>query len=175
MDKNDHVVIGVFEDSDEARTAIEKLKQWNKASKDVNLGAIGLLYKDGDQVKTEVGRRTVQGAKVGAVVGVIAGVLSGGLAAIPGAAGGALVGSALGAFFKRSLHLTENECNAIGMDLDLGKAAVVVLVDDYELTPASMTMHQLGADVRTYAVPEHAVNEAATALAASTAGEDTVL
>jgi hypothetical protein len=29
-----------------------------------------------------------------------------------------------------------------------------------------MTMHQLGADVRTYAVPEHAVNEAVTALAA---------
>lgn len=167
MDKNDHVVIGVFEDTDAAREGIEKLKQWDKAAKDIKLGAIGLLYKDGDQIKTEVGRRAGQGAKVGAVMGVIAGVLSGGLAAIPAAAGGALAGGALGAFFKQSLHLTENECNAIGMDLELGKAAVVVTVDDYEVTPTSTTMHQLGADVRTYAIPEHAVHEAAQALADS--------
>lgn len=166
MDKNENVVIGVFEDTSGARAAIEKLKQWDKASHDVSLGAVGLLYKDGDQVRTEVGRETGQGAKVGAVVGAIAGVLVGGVGALPGAAGGALVGGALGAFFKQSLHLTEAECNAIGMDLDLGKAAVVVTVDDYEVTPTSTTIHQLGGQVKTYAIPEHAVHEAAEALAA---------
>jgi outer membrane lipoprotein SlyB len=164
MDKNDHVVIGVFEDTDEARAAIEKLKDWDKAAPDVKLGAIGLLYKEGKNVRTEVGRQAGQGAKVGAVIGVIAGVLSGGLGAIPGAAGGALVGGALGVFFRQSLHLTETECNAIGMDLDMGKAALVVTVDEYEVRPTSMTMHQLGAEVKTYTIPEHAVHEVAKAL-----------
>jgi outer membrane lipoprotein SlyB len=164
MDKNDHVVIGIFEDPFEARAAIEKLKQWDKDTHDVKLGAIGLLYKDGSDVKTKVGHQTGRGAKVGAVVGVIAGVLSGGLAAIPAAAGGALVGGALGAFFKQSLHLTENECNAIGMDLDLGKAALVLTVDEYEVTPASLTMHQIGGEVRTYMIPADAIHEASQAL-----------
>jgi outer membrane lipoprotein SlyB len=166
MDKNDHVVIGVFESITEAHEAIEKLKDWDKAAADVKLGAIGLLYKEGESVKTDVGRQTGQGAKVGAVIGVIAGVLSGGLGIIPGATGGALVGGALGAFFKQSLNLTETECSAIGMDLDLGKAAVVVAVDEYEVRPTSMTMHQLGAEVKTYTIPEHAVHEAAKALEA---------
>ncbi|MFO7663038.1 MAG: DUF1269 domain-containing protein [Chloroflexota bacterium] len=166
MDKNDHVVIGVFEDTNEAHQAIEKLKDWDKAASDVKLGAIGLLYKEDESVKTEVGSQAGQGAKVGAVVGVIAGVLSGGLGIIPGAAAGALAGGALGAFFKKSLNLTETECSAIGMDLDMGKAAVVVTVDEYEVRPTSMMMHQLGAEVKTYTIPEHAVHEAAKALEA---------
>ncbi len=164
MNRNENVVIAVFEDGPSAEAAIERLKQWDKASEDVKLGAIGLLYKEDGQVKTTVGHQTGRGLMVGAVVGVIAGVLTGGVGLIGGAAAGGLMGGALGSFFRQSLHLTAEECNALGMELDLGKAAVVVNVDEYEIAPTSLNLEHAGGVAKVYAIPKEAVDEAAAAL-----------
>lgn len=59
--------------------AIEQLKRWDKASDHIKLGAVGLLYKEGEKVKSEIGHQGERGLKVGALVGVIAGVLTGGV------------------------------------------------------------------------------------------------
>ena len=160
MNENENVVVAVFEDGTAAEAAISGLKQWDKASEDVKLGAIGLIYKEGDAIKTTVGRQTTRGLKVGAVVGVIAGVLTGGVGLIGGAAAGGLIGSALGSFFRQSLHLTEAECSALGMELDLGKAAVVVNVDEYEIAPTRLNLEHAGGAVKVYAISKEAMDEA---------------
>lgn len=161
MDKNEHVVIAVFEDRAAAEAAVEHLKKWDKASGDIKLGAIGLLYKDGNEVKSVIGHQTGRGAKVGALVGIITGVLTGGVGLAGGAAAGGLLGGATGSFFAKSLHLNEAECNALGMELELGKAAVVVTCDEYELTPTRSTLEHIGGAIKVYVVPGDAVDEAA--------------
>jgi outer membrane lipoprotein SlyB len=164
MDKNEHVVVAVFEDQAAAEGAIEKLKAWDKASNDVKLGAIGLLYKDGDEVKASVGNQAGRGLKVGAIVGLIAGALTGGLGLAAGAAAGGVTGGLAGSFFAKSLNLNEEACNALGMELDQGRAAVVVMLDEYEVSPTKSTLGRAGGVARVYLVPSDAVDEAAAAL-----------
>lgn len=149
MDKNEHVVVAVFEDRTAAEVAIEHLKKWDKAKDDIKLGTIGLLYKEGNEVKSVIAHQSGAGAKVGALVGIITGVLKG---------GAGLVG---GSFFAKSLHLNEAECNALGMELELGKAAVVITCDEYELTPIRSTLEHIGGVAKVYVVPGDAVNDAA--------------
>jgi len=172
VDKNENVVVAVFEDRPAAEAAIERLKQWDKASEDIKLGAVGLLYKDGDRVKSAINRRTGSGLKVGAIVGVIAGVLSGGIGLIGGAVAGGLLGGVLGGFFTKSLNLTQEECNLLGMELEMGKAAVVITVDEHELVPTRLNLEHSGGVCKVYAVPKEAVNEAAAAVQARWAEEE---
>lgn len=161
MDKNEHVVVAVFEDRTAAEAAVEHLKKWDKANDDIKLGAIGLLYKEGNEVKSVIGHQMGRGAKVGALVGIVSGVLTGGVGLVGGAAVGGLLGGATGSFFAKSLHLNEAECNALGMELELGKAAVVVTGDEYELTPIRSTLERIGGATKVYVVPSDAVDDAA--------------
>lgn len=172
MDRNESVVVAVFEDRSTAEAAIEGLKGWDKASDDVKLGAIGLLFKEDGRVRSVIGHQTGRGLKVGAIVGVIAGVLSGGIGLAGGAAAGALLGGALGSFFSKSLNLARAECDALGMELELGKAAVVVTVDEYELSPIRLNLEHAGGVCKLYDVPQEAVNEAAAAIQARWAEEE---
>jgi hypothetical protein len=164
MDTNENVVVAIFEDKAAAEAAIEQLKKWDKASDDIKLGAVGLLYKEGEKVKSEIGHQSGRGLKVGALVGIIAGVLTGGVGLLGGAAAGGLMGGATGAFFAKSLNLNEAECNALGMELDLGKAAVVVTCDEYEVKSTRLTLENAGGVTKVYVVPGEAVGEAAKAL-----------
>lgn len=164
MDKNENVVVGIFEDRAAAELAIERLKQWDKASDDIKLGAVGLLYKEGDEVKSIINHQSGRGLKVGALVGLIAGVLSGGIGLVGGAAAGSLMGGVAGTFFAKSLNLNEAECNTIGRELDLGKAAVVVTCDEYELVPTRNTLEKAGGIVKLYVVPADAIEEAVTSM-----------
>src|SRR3954451_3215334 len=124
--KNDHVVIAIFNGQDAAKQAIQGLQSWDDANEDIKLGAIGTIYKDGDKIKTHVGRKTGSGAKVGSILGVIAAVLSGGVTLIAGVAAGLIGGGAIGSFFKKSMHMTKEEVEALGPKLDAGHVAVVV-------------------------------------------------
>lgn len=160
MNKNENVVVAIFEDRAAAEAAIERLKKWDKASDDVKLGAIGLLYKEGEEVKASIGHQGGRGLKVGALVGVIAGVLTGGIGLVGGAAAGGLAGGALGSFFTKSLHLNESECNALGMELELGKAAVVVTCDEHEIKPTQLNLEHAGGVAKVYIVPADAMDAA---------------
>lgn len=104
-DLNENVVIGFFADKDAADEAIKGLKQWDKVNDHIKFGAIGTITKDGDKIKTHVGRKTGKGALIGAGVGVIAAVLTGGASII----GTTVLGGALGAFFKKSTGLTKED------------------------------------------------------------------
>lgn len=156
--KNDQVLVALFSNVDAADTAVEALKQWDKANDDIKLGAVGTLIATPEgEIKTHVGHKAGKGAKTGAVVGVIAGVLSGGVTVIGGLVGGAVAGGVLGAFFKKSTHLTEDEIAKIGEELKSGKAAVVVTCDDFEVEATKAQFVELGGEVWTYQVPDDAL------------------
>jgi uncharacterized membrane protein len=161
--KNENVVIAFFSDASAADNAVASLKNWDRANDEIKLGAVGTITKEGDKVKTHVGRRAGKGMTIGAVVGAIAAVLTGG-AVIGAALGYGALGGVLGAFFKKSTHLSQEEIDQIGAELDTGKVAVVVTCDAHEIHQTSQQLLDLGGTVRTYTVPAEAVEEAAPAL-----------
>lgn len=162
-DKNENVVITIFPSQEAADEAIEGLKQWDRVNDHIKLGAIGTISKDGDKVKTHVGRKVGKGVVVGATVGIIGAVLTGGATLIAGAVGAGTLGGALGAFFKKSLNLTKEEIDQIGQELDEGKVAAVVTCDDFEIESVTEFMSGPTTTVRTYRVPEEALTEASEA------------
>lgn len=159
--RNDNVVLAFFADRTTAESAIEGLKTWDNVNYDFELGAVGLIYKDGDKIKTKVGRKTGKGAAVGAVVGVIGAVLTGGASLIVSALGAGALGGALGSFFKQSAHLTHEEIAQIGQELEGGRVAVLVRCDDFEIPLVTEFMEGSQGTVRIYKVPEDALVEAA--------------
>jgi uncharacterized membrane protein len=163
MAKDQNVVIAYFASEEAANSAIDILKNWDKASKDIQLGAIGTMYKKDGKVKTKVGRKTGGGARTGAILGIIAGVLSGGITVVGGAVAGGAGGGILGSFFKKSLHLSKEEIAAMGEKLDAGNVAVVVTCDDSEVEGASAQLRDAGGTLTTFTVPEEALDEAAAA------------
>jgi uncharacterized membrane protein len=170
---NEHVVIAIFAHQTAAEQAIDSLKSWDYVNLDVKLGAIGTVAKDGDKVRTHVGRKTGKGASVGAIVGVIAAVLSGGVTLLGGVFGGAAMGGVIGAFMKQSLQLTEEEIQSLGRELDGGKVALVVLCDTVEIEPVTTQLAGLGGQIHAYDVPKEAVAATSAALAAESAPAET--
>jgi hypothetical protein len=162
--KNDHVVVALFASAEAAETAAEYLQNWDKASDDIKLGAVGIMVATPEgKIKTHVGRKAGKGAKTGAIVGMVAGVLTGGVTVIGGLVGGSVLGGVTGAFFKKSTNLTEDEMNKIAEELKSGKAAVVVTCDDHEVAATQDHLAMSGGTVWTYQVPAEALDEAAAA------------
>jgi uncharacterized membrane protein len=171
--KNEHVVIAIFADQTAAEQAVDSLKSWDQASSEIKLGAIGTIAKEGDKVRTHVGRKTGKGASVGAILGVIAAVLSGGVTLLGGVVGGAALGGVIGAFMKQSLQLTEEEIQALGGELDEGKVAVVLTCHLAEIEPVTAQLTGKGGQVRAYDVPKEAVAATSEVLAEEGAPADT--
>ena len=156
---NDQVVIAFFPSAEEAERAAEALKNWDDANDDVKLGAVGTISKDGDKVKTQLGRKTGKGLAVGAVLGVVAAAL-GPVGLIGGAIAGGALGGVVGSFLKKSVNLDKEAIAKIGAELDRGQVAVVVACDDFEVGPTSDQLALAGGTVHQYAVPTEALEEA---------------
>ena len=165
--QNDWVIVATFENENAADQAITALKKWDKANEEIKLGAIGTIYKKDDKVKTHLSRKTGKGAKVGAALGVIAAVLSGGVTLVGGVITGGVLGGVAGSFFKKSLHLTTNEVQAIGAELDAGKVAVIVACDEPEVGPTSAQLTAAGGSIKTYMLPPELLTETAEAIEAA--------
>ncbi|MCA9870077.1 MAG: hypothetical protein H6649_14140 [Caldilineae bacterium] len=157
---NQHFVMAVFENDDAAQAAITNLEGWDIARQDVSLGTIGTIYKKNGKVKTDMGRKTGTGAKVGAVLGV-AGALLGPVGLIGGLLAGALVGAGAGTIFTQHMKLTDEEAAQLNKDLDDGKVAVVVACDQYEMDGAAINLRESGGNVFTFSVPIDELKEAA--------------
>ena len=165
--ENKQLVIAFFENEDAAEAAVNEIKQWDKASKEVKLGAIGLLVKDDKgEIKThKLGKRKTG---TGAVVGAVAGVLSGGLTVV----GGVVLGGIIGAFFHKGLGLSKDDLARFDDELDGGKAAVAILAESDEADDVSAKLAELGGEPETHEVTEEALDQAETA-AKETAAEET--
>jgi len=152
------LVLAFFQDEAAADAAVSQVKQWDKASKELKLGAIGILVKD-DKGKIKTHKLGQRKTGTGAVLGALAGVLTGGVSVV----GGAVVGSILGAFFHKGLGLSKDDLARIGGELDGGKAAVGILAEPDEAAGVSAKLAELGGKPETHQVTEEALDQVQTA------------
>ena len=152
------LILAFFASEAAADSAVNNIKVWDKASKDVKLGAIGVLVKD-DKGKIKTQKLGQKKTGTFAVLGALAGVLSGGVTVL----GGAVVGGILGAFFHKGLGLSKEDLARIGAELDGGKAAVGVLVQPDEAAGVSAKLAELGGKPETHEVSEEALDQVQTA------------
>ena len=153
------LVLVYFGNEGAADEAVNAVKQWDKATKEIKLGAIGILVKDKDgKVKTQkVGKRNTG---VGAILGVIAAVLSGGISLLGGIVGGGIIG----ALFHKGLGISKDQMSKIDGYLNDGKAAVGVLVKADEVEAVTTKLTDLGGmAAESYEVSEEVVEEAVAA------------
>lgn len=169
--KNKQLVLAFFDSEAAADKAVEALKGWDKASKDIKLGAIGVLVKDdkGKIKEHKLGARSAaKGVGVGVILGIIAALLPG-VVLLGGIVGGGVLGGVIGAFVHKGLGISKEDLQRYNKELDNGRAAVGVLVED---TEAKTTMEQLqkaGGKSETHEVTEEALDHAAAAVDAPAA------
>jgi uncharacterized membrane protein len=163
--KNKKLVLAFFPTESAADNAVNELKNWDKASKEIKLGAIGVLVKD-DKGKIKTQKLGARHTGAGIVLGVIAGVLTGGLSIV----GGAVIGGIVGTFMHKGLGMSKEDLARIGGELDGGKAAIGVLADDSEADAVTAKLTELGGKPETHEVTDEAVEQAA-AVVAETASE----
>lgn len=154
MAKNKQLVLAFFESEAAADDAVDEIKQWDKASKDIKLGAIGVLVKD-DKGKVKTHKLGKRKTGTGVVLGALAGILSGGISVV----GGALFGGVIGAFFHKGLGMSKDDLARIEGELDGGRAAVGVLVKDEELTTVTAKLEELGGETETHEVTDEALDQ----------------
>lgn len=155
--KNDNLVVAYFENRGMAEHAAEALKDWDKANKEVKLGAVAVLTLDehGKLDADEVGQRdTKKGALWGAAIGTAAGILTGGIALIPGLVVGAAAGGGLGALNHKSLGMSDEDRDKMVDQLRRGGAALAVMADDHEVYDTEQKLAELGGQATMYKVPE---------------------
>lgn len=162
MAKNKQLVLAFFDSEAAADQAVSDLKAWDKADKDIKLGAIGVLVKD-DKGKVKTHKLGSRQWGIGAILGAIAAVLSGGMTLI----GGAVIGGILGAFFHKGLGMSKDDLARLDKELDGGKAAVGVLVPDEAAKATADKLAELGGKPETHAVTDEAVEQAAAAAEAA--------
>jgi uncharacterized membrane protein len=148
------LVLAFFVNEAAADEAVSEIKKWDKASKEVKLGAIGVLVKD-DKGKIKTHKLGTRKTGTGAVLGALAGVLSGGVSVV----GGAVVGSILGAFFHKGLGLSKDDLARIDGELDGGKAAVGIVAEADEAAAVSAKLAELGGVPETHEVSEESLDQ----------------
>ena len=152
------LVLAFFENEAAADEAVKAMEGWDKASKEVKLGAIGVLVKD-DKGKIKTHKMGKRKTGAGAVLGVLAAVLTGGISLL----GGAVAGGILGAFFHKGLGMSKDDLARINGELDGGKAAVGILAAADEAAGVSAKLAELGGKAETHEVSDEAVEQAEAA------------
>jgi uncharacterized membrane protein len=151
------LVLSFFENEAAADEAVKQVKEWDKATREVKLGNVGILVKDDKgQIKThKLGPRRT---KTWAIGGAIAGVLSGGLTVV----GGAVLGGILGSFSRKGLGIPKEDMARIEGELNNGRAAVVILAAHAtEADFLTAKLAELGGTSETHEVADEVVEEAA--------------
>ena len=147
------VVLAYFADEAAADAAVESLKAWDKIDDQVKLNAIGVLVLDeAGKVKAQkLGRRTVgKGAGIGLLLALVT----------PLGLGAVIAGAGFGALHPKGLGLKSEDRERIAAELAGGKAAVGVLVEDFEAPSVSEKLGELGGTLETVQVTDEAIAEA---------------
>jgi hypothetical protein len=162
------LVLAFFADEMAADAAVDQLKGWDKASKEIKLGAIGILVKD-DKGKIKTHKLGARKGKTGAVLFGLVGLLSGGMTVL----GGAVLGGILGSLFHKGLGMSKEDLARIDGDLSGGKAAVAILANPDEAAAVAAKLAELGGVPETHVVPDEVVEEAVAAIEQAPADEQT--
>ena len=161
------LVLAFFGNEDAADAAVDAMKAWDKASKEIKLGSIGVLVKD-DKGKVKTHKVGARHTGTGVAAGVLATVLSGGVALL----GGVIVGGVTGSLIHKGLGLSKDDEARIDGELTDGKAAVCILAKNDEAEAVSAKLVELGGTAETHEVDDTAVEEAATAVATEDAAPE---
>lgn len=159
------LVLGIFADEAAADAAVASIKEWDKASEEVKLGAIGVLVVDdkGKLKEQKMGQRsTKKGAGIGLVLAIVA---------PPTLIAGAIAGGILGALHHKGLGLSEADRERLGAALAGGKAAVGVLAATGESALISHKLTELGGTPEVHDVPDEALAEVEAASAETAEAE----
>jgi len=152
------LVLAFFDNEAAADAAVTAVKAWDKASKEIKLGAIGVLVKD-DKGKVKTHKLGSRKTGTGAVLFGLAAILTGGASLLAGA----VFGGILGSFFRKGLGLSKDDLARIDSELDGGKAAVCILAAPDEAAAVSGKLAELGGKPESHEVSEEVVEEAQTA------------
>jgi len=152
------LVLAFFANEAAADQAVREIKEWDKASKEIKLGSIGVLVKD-EKGKVKTHKLGARHTGTGAAAGILAAVLSGGVTLLSGV----VLGSLVGAFIHKGLGMSKEDLARIGGELDGGKAAVAVLAAPDEAAAVSAKLADLGGAPETYEVTDEALEEAVAA------------
>lgn len=159
MSNSQQLVLAFFENQAAAESAVKQLEEWDKSVAGVKFDNIGILVKD-DKGKVKAQMQGPRRTGVGIALGAIAGVLTGGISLIAGA----LIGGVLGHFVHKGLGLSKEDLARISGELDGGKAAVGVLVDETQVKAVTSWITDLGGKTETHAVSDEGIEQAASAL-----------
>jgi uncharacterized membrane protein len=153
------LVLAFFANEEAAEVAVNEMKKWDKASKDIKLGSIAVLVqnKKGKIKKKKLGARHTG---TGIAAGVLAGLLSGGVTLL----GGMLVGGIAGSLIHKGMGMSKEDLARIGGELDNGRAAVVILANPDETAAVSAKLAELGGEAESYEVSEAVVEEVEAAV-----------
>jgi uncharacterized membrane protein len=147
------LVLAIFDSESAADSAVESLKQWDKADKKIHMGAIGVLaLDDNGHLKThKVGRRsTRKGAAIGTVLAVVTPI---------GLAAGLVGGGIAGALHHKGLGLDEEYRDMLANELMDGKAAVGVLAESEDADQVMRWMVKLDGKPEAHTVSSEALSE----------------
>jgi uncharacterized membrane protein len=158
------LVLAFFENEAAADAAVNQVKSWDKASKEIKLGAIGILAKD-DKGKIKTQKLGARKTKTGAILFGLAGLLSGGMTVV----GGAIFGGLLGSLFHKGLGMSKEDLARVDSSLTGGKAAVAILANPDEAAAVAAKLAELGGVPETHEVSDEVVQEAAAAAEAAPA------
>ena len=153
------LVLAIFDDEAAADLAVKWLKEWDEATEEIKLGAIGVIVVDefGKLKEHKLGARSGgKGAGIGLVLAVVA---------PPTLLAGIVGGGVLGHFHHKGLGLTAEDRERIAGELLGGKAAVGVLARGEEAAAVSAQLTELGGVVEVHEASEEALEAVATAAA----------
>jgi uncharacterized membrane protein len=162
MAKNKQLVLGFFESETAADSAAKQLQEWDKSTAGIKFDNIGVLVKD-EKGKIKTQKLGPRHTGAGLVLGGLAAVLTGGVSLVAGVA----IGGAIGHFAQKGLGLSKEDVTRISGELDGGKAAVGVLVEETQAKAVTAWMTDLGGKLETYTVSEEAIAQAGAAVEAA--------
>ncbi|GCE30780.1 hypothetical protein KDA_62640 [Dictyobacter alpinus] len=145
-DKNNQLVVSVFDNLAKAKQAQKDIEMWDEAQPDVKLGGSAIIYKDTDgKIKHEQSSKFDW--KKGTLIGLLLVPLTGGvLLPVFGAASG------LAAAWLKGIK--REDVDKIATKVKEGKAALAILCDEYEVPMVSVELNRLGGTAITgYQVP----------------------
>ncbi|HNS03976.1 MAG TPA: DUF1269 domain-containing protein [Anaerolineae bacterium] len=152
------LVLAYFANETAADQAVYIVKDWDKASDEIKLGAIGILVKD-DHGKIKTHKLGKRKTGTGAVLFALVAALTGGASLLAGA----IFGGVLGSFFHKGLGLSKDDLAHIDGQLVDGRAAVCILAAADEADAVSAKLAELGGVLESYEVTSEVVEEAEAA------------
>jgi hypothetical protein len=154
------LVLAFFDNEPAADEAVAAIKRWDEATKEVKLGAIGVLAKDDKgKIKThKLGKRRTGTWAIGFG---LAALLTGGMSVL----GGAVLGGILGSFSRKGLGISKEDLARIDGQLNNGRAAVAIVAShDGEAGFLTKKLAELGGEPETHELSDEVVDEVTAAV-----------